>query len=862
MLRSLVAPWFALVLASPGCGLLLDYDPPTDAPSLDVPGSDVSGLDAAPLGCMSDGECPTPPGSACAPQCVEGRCGLSCPNCMDLDGDGFGTGAGCAGPDCDDADPSLQDRGARPCGGRGGVGTCRAGLQSCLEGLWSPCLDEVTPVAEVCNGLDDDCNGTGDDLPPLDCGLGVCRASVDTCTPEGTPAFCSEVTSTGPDPCDGGDEDCDGVVDEDCDGCVWVSVEGRDESANPRSLATPMRTVQAAIDWAADPANGAPLRVCLLGPTDTSCPDACAPACSRPDLFRGDVTLRAGIAVSGGWVRDRTGAPRQCRGLRSTIAPDSADGIWIESAAEGASLSNLRVVPASGSRSIGITISGAVGIVIAGVEVAPALAVPGDRPNEAYGVNIVSGAEATITGSSISASNASGEAIGVRVEEATARLVDNCPPEQLDAGRCTAACEELRSQGLQGAPGAPASEPSARSTAVLFRSAPGSSVLGSAVCAGAGRAAVGVEVEGDASGILVGGSTIAGTGGEEGYGVRIGDCAETSLTISENVRISAGGTDSAAVFAEGASRPVISDNDEIVAGVGAGSSSTGVHCGPGAACVIVRNQEILGAPASPLIVGADRPQAVGVRCSGGCALVSDNRRIVGGLGSTAIGLELLGAGPRVARNLISGGCGAAKSIGVWATAAAARLESNLIFAATSEDCGLPTTTVPAFIALWVDSSSPPSLLDVRSNDLFAPRFPVDAVCFSYGIYLTSGGGGLFRGNIIDGGTCNSSFAVFETDASADPIGFSYNDLVPGPLVLYQDEAAMLLRSAAEIDALTDALCRGNLDVDPGFAAPGDFHLASGSPCIDADLGLSHPVDDHEGTRRDASPDIGAYEFVP
>ena len=29
--------------------------------------------------------------------------------CSDLDGDGYGVGAGCAGPDCNDSDPAIHD---------------------------------------------------------------------------------------------------------------------------------------------------------------------------------------------------------------------------------------------------------------------------------------------------------------------------------------------------------------------------------------------------------------------------------------------------------------------------------------------------------------------------------------------------------------------------------------------------------------------------------------------------------------------------------------------------------------------------------------------------------------------------------
>ncbi len=58
----------------------------------------------------------------------------------------------------------------------------------------------------------------------------------------------------------------------------------------------------------------------------------------------------------------------------------------------------------------------------------------------------------------------------------------------------------------------------------------------------------------------------------------------------------------------------------------------------------------------------------------------------------------------------------------------------------------------------------------------------------------------------------------------------------------------LVVSAADID-----------DVFVDYVA-GDLHLAAGSPAIDAGSTDQAPADDVEGTARDESPDIGAYEY--
>jgi hypothetical protein len=123
-------------------------------------------------------------------------------------------------------------------GGFNCVGACRAGTTTCASGFLQ-CLNYVGPSAEICDNLDNDCNGIVDDpfnkqSDPLHCGgcspcviphaipsctNGVC--GIAACAPDfhdidgnlanGCEYFCH---FTGPEICDGIDNNCNGQIDE------------------------------------------------------------------------------------------------------------------------------------------------------------------------------------------------------------------------------------------------------------------------------------------------------------------------------------------------------------------------------------------------------------------------------------------------------------------------------------------------------------------------------------------------------------------------------------------------------------------------------------------------------------------------
>jgi hypothetical protein len=113
-------------------------------------------------------------------------------SCADLDGDGFGQGAACLGPDCEeddatrhecpDCDLDPESTGC-PCIGTGvphacyegpegtaGHAPCAAGLRECRDRVWSACEGQTLPEPETCDAEDDDCDGVVDDGARNDCG--------------------------------------------------------------------------------------------------------------------------------------------------------------------------------------------------------------------------------------------------------------------------------------------------------------------------------------------------------------------------------------------------------------------------------------------------------------------------------------------------------------------------------------------------------------------------------------------------------------------------------------------------------------------------------------------------------------------
>ena len=181
--------------------------------------------------CQTDADCPVP-GDRCLVIDGQKRCGYDC-----AEGNLHGSAAG-ACPDgwtCVDLGDSSQclppsgsctcladDANAtRPCSDSNAFGTC-FGEQTCFPANgWSVC-GAASPALEVCNGGDDDCNGLVDDQvqpPAQPCvqnnGFGSCNGSWICGDPGGGVVqwWCNAVQPS-EEVCDFVDNDCSGTADD------------------------------------------------------------------------------------------------------------------------------------------------------------------------------------------------------------------------------------------------------------------------------------------------------------------------------------------------------------------------------------------------------------------------------------------------------------------------------------------------------------------------------------------------------------------------------------------------------------------------------------------------------------------------
>jgi hypothetical protein len=153
-----------------------------------------------------------------------------CDNCQDDDGDGYGAGDGCRGPDCDDDNPDVNPR-ARELPNNGLDDDCQGGDLRCVDedgdgygdgaDCRGPDCDDRDRAAfpgarEICgNQIDEDCQG-GDEPCPSQCqdGDGDRYGVGDGCDGLDCDDNDPNVYVGRAEICNGKDDDCDDQTDE------------------------------------------------------------------------------------------------------------------------------------------------------------------------------------------------------------------------------------------------------------------------------------------------------------------------------------------------------------------------------------------------------------------------------------------------------------------------------------------------------------------------------------------------------------------------------------------------------------------------------------------------------------------------
>ena len=797
-----------------------------------------------------------------------GLCDVACAGCTtDADRDGYGIGTGCAGLDCDDTIDTVGPTAQRPCHSFAasliGVGTCRSGSESCVAGSWrGVCVGELGPTAETCNSRDDDCDGSTDEgLGSFTCGLGVCQATVPGCGAGGIVATCSPgSTPSSRDPCGGGDQDCDGSVDEDCLPCVKVSPGGDDSDAVADDNATPFQHIQAAIDWAADPAAPPtrPQRVCV----------AAGAVCSGSSFATYAENLRMAEAVDVYGSYESTGWTR-CAAITTAIQSSTDSGVYFPSTvAHATALDGFELRRRTSNLTVGVTVDGATNVTLNWLRIQ-------DTPTSqtSIGVRLLSGAQAAVTNSDILGGAGTVLTVGIRAEGGSRLVVrDNCA--LWDAGgRCNEWCGDTSTprDGIRGRmwPGGVG-----ESYVVLLDDSPGALIERSSLCSTDTAVGAGIRVRGNAAGTIIRANRIGAWGGDnESHGIRLDACGGAAPWIVDNNKIHGeGGSTSAladGVHVEGDCHPVIERNVEIVGTAeGRGFEPSGVYCRPDAAsvasrCVVVDNALIQGSSfGSPDV-------SIGVRCGrGSCARIEGNT-ITGRGGNHPYGLWLENTGVFVADNSIAGGCPTGASYGVLSVNAWPRLENNVISGGTCNGGASSGAVYTGLLVRLADGGNEP---DVHSNAIDAGG-SAGLACTGVAVRLEpvpgatppSGPMAVFRNDILRAGLCTTNRVFIEADATVDPRILENNDFDPfnAPDALYLDEGVTTLTLLVDVNGLgRPTTSRLNISADPLFVnyGIGNLHINPGSPCDGAGTAPGPPpVDMDDPARSPTSPDLGPDE---
>ncbi|MFI5288102.1 MAG: choice-of-anchor Q domain-containing protein [Polyangia bacterium] len=671
---------------------------------------------------------------------------------------------------------------------------------------------------EICDGIDNDCNGLVDDNIA---GVGVACGShspVDGCV-EKTVCVPSE-----------------GVV------CLGTFVSPAGAPGNPGTKAAPLDTISAAIENAT-----------LIGGGANVC--ACDPNGGGATSYTEDITMVEGVSVRGGYSCDNQFGSRDLVNNATRIVDtDPATGLKFPAGLTGkTALDGMGVVGAANASGSSVAIA----ILDASPRLIDVIAAGGAAPaSVAVYVGHTTGggpSAPTITRGSYSAAATAGAAssqFGFLVEGGAPQLSGVVVQNGGAAAPVAAYSAALRCQG-DGCAGAK---------------------LDNVTLDGGGATglAAGLWASGAVDGLTVGNSKLTGgvVSAASGFGIGafLDMCSGApSFSANPSLQGGSGATGTLVGFAASgaACRPTVSAS--ALRGCETGGACLGLSC-DGAPCA-VSGGTIDGATSATQL-------AAGVRCSnGGCASLTGITINAGALGAgngvAGVGVSLDGASPTLDRDLISapscptGGPSASSGpfYAVYLHSTTARLINNIL---RDRPCGA-AEEVAHFDA--TDAAHSPIL---NSNTL---EYTTCALCGKrVGLGLTAGNtqitAGVVRNNIIynAGGIAAGSpggTVIDEETHDIDLAELENNDLYDPLGTLYVDENSKSYNSIALIESnLTNA--SGNLSAAPAFDGANPYHLTAGSPCVNVGLATGAPNHDYDNDARpqQGAFDVGADEYKP
>ena len=599
--------------------------------------------------------------------------------------------------------------------------------------------------------------------------------------------------------------------------CFHVAPNGNDANARASAGATPFASVQAAVDFAESHASISS-SVCVAA-------GATCGASFTYDAGRGDLTMRDGVSVFGGY--ESTTFSR-CTNSETVLAPRQGAGVSFgPEIANGTVLDGLVLRATVSSHWAVVSVRGALGVELRN------LAIESTGGYNVTGVTINEAAEVSLVESDVTV-NARGQSVAVLAENARLSMRDDTVDSRAP----------IFAYG------------------VWLQNSPGSAVLDSELTA------VGpppysyvyvVHVEGASTGVDIRNNVIRGDGGDgQAVGVGLHDCSDTAVNVVDNAISVEGGRGpdrtgpAQGVYSYNHCPANVSDN-LVHAAAGYDSEAAGVFCD--GRCEIADNEVSVSAFASePGSVN----RGTGIDCRG-CATIRGN--LVKGLTSVvpcngacdhdSVGIDLVGDTTLVERNHIDGGCsggptGGEGSVGIRARGTA-RIQNNVVFG--GKECPTPVGAALTRGVLITGGD-----VDLHSNWIDGGQVST-GVCTSAGVWLSGANTSKIRNNIIRAGNCRTGSNLLVSHPHFGPLLVANNDLEPGVSgSLYRDFTKGHLQRIEDVNAIPDFSVRGS------FSASCPIPLVSGSACVDAGSSEGTPERDFDGEARDTHPDVGPDEL--